>query len=107
MTNCTFTENESIAGAGGGISIGNGSISVINSTFSNNVAVDGGALRITGHPQSTYEIANSFFFSNSAERGGGISIYEGFDLVFTNNTLVETQRATTVEGLPSTMPPPP
>jgi hypothetical protein len=65
-----------IAGAGGGIWNKNGNITVINSTFDNNVAANSGSGGAIRNEAQTF-IENSTFINNSAEWGGGCISNEG------------------------------
>lgn len=68
VTNSTFSHN--IAQNGGGIFIDQGTANIINSTFINNAAtnVGGGIINWLG----TVTVANSTFVGNLATQGGGI-----------------------------------
>jgi CSLREA domain-containing protein len=91
INNCILTANKAVQG--GGIANSGGTLSITNSTFSNNaahnenVATDGGAISntITG----TVNIENSTFSNNNGANGGGIKnwgILEILNSTFSGNT---------------------
>ena len=88
VSNSTFSNNTAI-GASGAIDNTNGTLTVTNSTFSNNTARSGGAIE---NFQGTVTVTGSTFTGNSAGGNGG-ALFNFFDSTmtvtgstFTNNT---------------------
>ena len=73
ISNSTFSDNESFT-AGGGVATEQGTVIVTDSTFSDNIAEGGGGGGgIYKHTLGTLEVINSTFSGNSAVFGGGIN----------------------------------
>jgi hypothetical protein len=87
ITNSTITNNS--AGFGGGIN-NSGTVTITNSTITNNSATVGGGIRNVG----TVNITNSTITNNSAGLGGGIT--NGGTVNITNSTI--TNNSATVGG---------
>jgi uncharacterized repeat protein (TIGR01451 family) len=90
IMNTTFTMN--VAGIeGGGLFNNGGTISIINSTFSDNGAIGGGGLANLSRrptPSGTVHITNSTFSGNGANEGGGLLNYRA-TLILQNATVVD------------------
>jgi len=94
IDNSTISGNESGSiDGGGGIYNSNGAITIRNSTISGNNAAgfDGGGILNVG----VITITNSTIYSNTASTGGGIYIYNNYDLVTIKNTIVAGNTADT------------
>jgi len=79
VINSTFTGNNSVESAGGAIYSG-GTLTVTDSSFSNNGAGLGGGI----YASASLMVTNSTFSGNSAISGGGI--YASASLIVTNST---------------------
>ncbi|MGI8857290.1 MAG: choice-of-anchor Q domain-containing protein [Thermomicrobiales bacterium] len=82
MTNSTLTQNSS-DGKGGGIYSYLGTVTVTNSTFTGNSASNGGGIAIVG---ATATVTNSTLAGNSATTAGG-GVYNQGTLTVTNSTI--------------------
>jgi len=97
MNGTLVSNNQALAagvtGSGGGISnAGNGTISIVNSTVSNNVSGGAGGGFSDENNQGTLNIWNSVFLNNTAlENGGGIQ--EGGPSTTITNTLIQGNAA--------------
>jgi predicted outer membrane repeat protein len=87
VTDSTFEQNYAIDGYGGGIAAAGGTVTITNSTFSGNSSSFGGAILHSGsNPAGEMTITNSTFDGNNAtEYGGGI--LNNDPLTITNSTL--------------------
>jgi len=89
VTDSTFSRNSASGfpgggGGGGGISAAGGTMTVANSTFSENSAgTNGGAIQTDA---GTYTVTNSTFFGNSAAQDGGGILNSGGGFTVTNST---------------------
>ncbi len=79
VANSTFSDNEAYYGSGGGIR-NRGTLTVTESTFSDNFGYTGGGISNSG----TLAVAKSTFSGNSAEAGGGIT--NAGESMLTNST---------------------
>lgn len=70
--NCTFHNNSAIV-AGGAIESAVGHDMIVDTLFSSNIAVRGGALSLRG----TSELSNSSFFNNESDENRGAAIFNG------------------------------
>lgn len=70
--NCTFHNNSAIV-AGGAIETAVGHDKIVDTLFSSNIAVEGGALRLRG----TSELYNSSFLNNESDEESGPAISNG------------------------------
>ena len=90
--NTTFSNskffNNTASGEGGAIDWNEGATNgaIIDSTFENNTAYDGGAVSWTGHDG---KIENSNFTSNNATRNGGAVRWSGINGVIDNSRFVD------------------
>ncbi len=88
----TITDGSASSGAGGGI-LNSGTLSVTNSTFTQNAAHDGGGISNTG---GTLSVTNSTFTGNAAYDGGGFANDLDGTLSVTNCTI--TSNSASDEG---------
>jgi CSLREA domain-containing protein len=85
VTNSTFSNNSAIGPGGGGGILNAGTLTVTNSTFSANSADDGGGgIRNAG----TLTVTNSTFSNNSAIFGGGGIYNETYGTLTLKNTII-------------------
>jgi fibronectin-binding autotransporter adhesin len=91
----TVTDNHTTGGGtglGGGLFCTTGSVTVIDSTFYNNTAKRGGAIRIQGFPAATLNITGSTLYNNESEFGeGAISVYSTTSSI--KNTTISGNKA--------------
>jgi predicted outer membrane repeat protein len=95
ITNCTFSDNESLTNGGGAISI-MGNMTVTNSTFSGNSSRYAGG--IWSWNSKTRNITNSTFIGNRATEGGGGAIYNQQGTLNVTNSTFSGNSATTGSG---------
>jgi hypothetical protein len=93
ITNSTFSDNAAISD-GGGI-YNHDTLKVVDSVFSNNSAVSGAGIFNTG----ALTVTNSTFFNNSASYGGGIYNFTDFSLTLLNSTFSTNSATTSGAGL--------
>lgn len=82
ITNSTFSSNGAVNG--GGINSGNGTLTIMNCIFSDNYATNGGGISV-GTSSGTLTVTNSTFSSNSATSNGG-SILNSGKMIVTNSS---------------------
>jgi hypothetical protein len=85
VSDSTFSENR--AGRGGGLAVRGGTVTVTNSTFSENIADVGGAV-VNEHHYGALTVSNSTFSGNAGFFGGGGIANEG-TLTVVNSTFSE------------------
>ena len=101
ITNSTFSGNTSLDGTGGAISNADGA-TIINSTFSDNVATFGGGIYNTGEltiTNSVFSTNVAFVSPNLGGQGGGGAIYNfSTGNLVINNASISNNNSNTVGG---------
>ncbi|MCA9017191.1 MAG: hypothetical protein KDA77_17800, partial [Planctomycetaceae bacterium] len=96
VRNSTFSENEALFGNGGGIYTGANTVTVVNSTISGNTASqNGGGIYFVDHVYfASGTIDNSTIAANHADmNGGGLHFENIFEKVAANNTIIADNTA--------------
>lgn len=99
LSNVVVTDNHATGtqGLGGGVWSGNGSVTVIDSTFHHNTATRGGAIRTQGFPSAILNISGSTFYQNEASAGDGVlSTY--YTTSYIENTTISDNEAAQSAG---------
>ena len=96
ISNSTFTNNSVPSNAGGGGLYNFGSLSISNSTVANNSGGDGGGLITSG---GTVTISNSTFANNPATNGGGALFNTGGTVTISNSTFANNKATNAGGGL--------